>query len=324
MLAIKNLKKWYAVRFGLSSLLRPSEHTYIRAVDDVSLDLNRGEIVGLVGESGSGKTTLGEVVVRLQRPTSGMVLLNGTDVSAIRKDRLRRYYRDVQMIFQDPYETLNPRFTTAGTLDEPLKIHFNLSDTDRRERIDSTLRVVGLDPPDMFVDKYPHEMSGGQRQRVAIARAIILNPSFIVADEPTSMLDVSIRASILNLLKSFKQNYGVSILYISHDLSTVSYLCSRLAVMYLGKILEAGSTDKVLQDPVHPYTKALISAIPIADPNVKRERVSVKGDIPDALHIPLGCRFWPRCSKAEEVCRKEEPGLEELQDARTVACHFAV
>jgi len=323
LIKVINLRKWYPVKVGFTEIFSRKKKRYVRAVNNISFEIKKKEIFGLIGESGSGKTTVGELLVRLQIPTDGQILFNGEDINLLRKEKLKEFYQNAQIIFQDPYETLNPRFTTLTTVSEPLKIHFPLlSDKERMEKIMKVLEQVELSPPEDFLNKYPHEMSGGQRQRVSIARAIVLSPIFLVADEPTSMLDVSIRASILNLFKSFKQSFGLSTLYISHDLSTVSYLCNRVAIMYLGKLLEVGFTDEILEEPYHPYTKALISAVPIVDPDVKRKRILVKGDIPDPIDLPSGCPFWPRCNDVMDICKKEMPKMRVFKNKRRVACHL--
>lgn len=319
--SVENLYKYYPVASGIGSLLS-RKGKVIKALDGVSIEIEKAEILGLAGESGSGKTTLGEILVGLQTPTKGRILFEGADVGQLHGKMLKNFRRKVQMIFQDPYATLNPRFTIGATVAEPLIIHKIGSSDTRTQRMLGALEQAELRPAADFIHRYPNELSGGQRQRVAIARAIILEPSLLVTDEPVSMLDVSIRAEVLNLLKKLKTDLNISILYISHDLSTIGYLCDRICIMYLGKIMEVGPTKEVIHHALHPYTQALISAIPRPDPFEKRERIEVKGDLPDQIDLPPGCRFSPRCPRAEEICFQEGPELRSAGPEHRVACHL--
>lgn len=321
LLCVNDLKKYYPVGSGLGAMLSAGRRRYIRAVDGVSLSMMRGDILGLAGESGSGKSTLGELLVRLQEPTSGQILVEGTDIAKLKGAALKNFRANMQVIFQDPYATLNPRFTVERTMVEPLLIHGIRSAQERSERVHAALEMAELRPVEKFLGAYPHQLSGGQRQRVAIARAIVLEPRFIVADEPVSMLDVSVRSGILNLLQRIRDELGLTLLFISHDLSTIRYLCDKTAILYLGKIMEMGPTDCVLDDPAHPYTRALIAAVPVPDPFVTRTRVEIPGDIPDPIDIPPGCRFWPRCAGHIKICEELEPELRDIGSGRLVACH---
>ncbi|WP_218839232.1 ABC transporter ATP-binding protein [Evansella halocellulosilytica] len=318
---INHLKKYYDVGSGFKDLFKKTE-TKIKAIDDVSLQINEGEILGLAGESGSGKTTTGEVLIRLQDPTAGEIFIDGRDIAKIRGKKEKEFRKDVQMIFQDPYETLNPRFTIFRTIAEPLKIQ-GLKDQEQiMNRVIKALEIAELRPAQDYLQRFPHELSGGQRQRVAIARGIVNDPKFIVADEPVSMLDVSIRAGILNLLKRLRSEMGLTMLYVSHDLSTIKYLCDRIAIMYLGKIVEIGSVNEVINNPQHPYTKTLLSAVPVADPDIVRERMQVTDEVPDQIHLPEGCRFTPRCPFATDECKTCDHELRKLGDDQFSACIY--
>ena len=290
LIRVQNLRKLYPYK---SKFL--GRRTFVKAVDDVSFEIRRGEIYGLAGESGSGKSTLGELLVNLQRPTSGRIFLNGLEVESYRGKALQEFRRRVQIVFQDPYQSLDPRFTVLGTVLEPLNIHKIGSLATREKKAIDTLQSVGLRPPGRYLAKLPGELSGGERQRLCIARASVLDPRFLVADEPVSMLDVSIRAGILELLKRLKEEKNVTVLFISHDLATIGYLTDRTAIMYMGQIVEEGPTLEILRNPLHPYSQALISAVPSPNPDVKRREVKAKGTIPDPIDLPSGCRFNPRC-----------------------------
>lgn len=298
----------------------------IKAVDGVSFDIYKGETLGLVGESGCGKSTAGRAILQLLKPTAGEVFFEDRDLTKLGKGDLRRARRHMQMIFQDPQASLNPRLTVGSIISEPLEIH-NLGDKNsRKERVQELLRVVGLNP--YFISRYPHEFSGGQRQRIGIARALATNPSFIVADEPISALDVSIQAQVVNLLDDLKAELGLTYLFIAHDLSMVRYISDRVAVMYLGKLVELGSRDDVYDRPYHPYTQALLSAIPIPDPDkeARRERIILKGEVPSPANPPTGCRFHTRCQYATEICSQQDPEFRNLGTAvapHMVACHHA-
>jgi oligopeptide/dipeptide ABC transporter ATP-binding protein len=297
---------------------------YVRAVDGVSLDIKRGETVGLVGESGSGKTTIGRCIVRLYKPTRGSILFDGVDLARLEGEELRQMRRRVQMIFQDPFASLNPRYTIGSLIAEPMIIHRMGTSREIHERTQQLLDLVGLNRN--FIDRYPHEFSGGQRQRICVARAISINPDFIIADEPVSALDVSIRAQILNLMQRLQQQFHLTYLFISHDLSVVRHIADRIAVMYLGKIVEYADRDELYYNPQHPYTRALLSAVPIPDPKVekKRQRIILSGDLPSPVHVPKGCRFHTRCPIAQAICREVEPAFEDKTgNKHFAACHFA-
>ena len=296
----------------------------VHAVDGVSLSVPRGQTLGLVGESGSGKSTIGRCIVRLYTPTSGHMYLEDSDLAQARGAALRAVRRRVQMIFQDPYASLDPRMTVGALIAEPMVIHRMGSRKQIRERAEELLGTVGLNP--RFVDRYPHEFSGGQRQRIAVARAISIEPQFVIADEPVSALDVSIRAQILNLMARLQQRMGLTYLFISHDLSVVRHVAQRTAVMYLGKLMEVGDGEAVYEEPLHPYSAALLSAVPIADPQVERQRkrIILQGDLPSPINIPSGCRFHTRCPIAKQICREVEPPLEDKTGrGHLAACHFS-
>lgn len=293
----------------------------VRAVDGVSLEVEAGEAVGLVGESGCGKTTLGRAVLRLLPPTSGKVLFEGTDLVVLSPRRLRPWRRKFQMIFQDPFSSLNPRLTVGESIGEALDIHRLVPDRGARtDRIRALLESVGLRAE--HAGRFPHEFSGGQRQRIGIARALVVEPRLIVCDEPVSALDVSVQAQVINLLQDLQKERGLSLLFISHDLAVVEHLCHRVAVMYLGRLVETGPSRLLTREPLHPYTKALLSAVPVVDPDSKRRRTVLQGDVPSPLHPPPGCPFHPRCPVAEARCREEVPRLRALDDGRRVACHL--
>jgi oligopeptide transport system ATP-binding protein len=300
----------------------------VRAVDDVSFDIKRGETFGLVGESGCGKSTTGRAVIRLRNPTSGTVKFDGRDLMSLSREELRRARRRMQIIFQDPYSSLNPRMTVNSIIGEPLETHDLGSKASRQDRVSELLQLVGLNPN--YRNRYPHEFSGGQRQRIGVARALAVEPEFIVCDEPISALDVSIQAQVLNLLVELRERFGLTYLFIAHDLSVVRHISDRVGVMYLGKLVEIGPPDLLYAGPGHPYTRALLSAVPIPDPKTerKRKRVILTGDVPSPVNPPPGCRFHTRCWLYErlgrpEVCRTEEPPLRLIQPQHQAACHFA-
>jgi oligopeptide/dipeptide ABC transporter ATP-binding protein len=317
-----NLKKWFPLRIGFFSTLLKKE-LYVKAVDDVSFYVRKGEIFGLAGESGSGKTTTGKLLIRLIEPTGGKIIFKGEDITKYPEGKLKSYRKKVQIIFQDPYESLNPRMLVEDILSEPLLIHGISDEKEIYEKIYKVLEAVKLTPPEEFLLRYPHELSGGQRQRVATARALMLDPEFIVADEPVSMLDVSIRAEVLNVILDLREKFNVAFLFITHDLALARHICDRIAVMYLGKIVEMANVDELVYDPLHPYTKALINAVPVPDPTAKRIKVVIKGEIPSPVNPPPGCRFHTRCpSIIGDICRTEEPELIELKKDHYVACHL--
>jgi oligopeptide/dipeptide ABC transporter ATP-binding protein len=293
----------------------------VKAVDGVDFTINRGETLGLVGESGCGKTTTGRCILRLERPTAGEILFDGRDVNRMQRSELVALRRRMQVIFQDPYSSLNPRMKVGDIIAEPIKVHGVEPDAGRRRvRVRELLAVCGLDPK--FTDRYPHEMSGGQRQRVGIARALALDPEFIVCDEAVSALDVSIQAQVVNLLEDLRERFGLTYLFIAHDLSVVRHLCQRVAVMYLGRIVEMADSNELFDNPLHPYTRALLSAVPVPDPRIEamREFRPPKGEVPSPLNPPSGCVFHPRCPMAVEGCRRERPALREVRPGHWVAC----
>jgi oligopeptide transport system ATP-binding protein len=292
----------------------------IKAVDGVTFDIVRGETLGLVGESGCGKSTTGRAILQLYRPTGGDVYFEGEDLTALKGERLRKMRRKMQMIFQDPYASLNPRMTVGDIIGEPLTVHNISKGKERRERVQELLKVVGLNP--YFVNRYPHEFSGGQRQRIGVARALAVQPDFIICDEPISALDVSIQAQIINLLEDLQADFNLTYLFIAHDLSVVRHISDRIAVMYLGKIVELTTRFELYDDPLHPYTEALLSAVPIPDPVVEeqRQRIILEGDVPSPANPPVGCNFSTRCPKVMDICREKEPEFKDSGSGHWVAC----
>ncbi len=321
LLEVRNLRKYFPITRGLIFQRHAGD---VKAVDGVSLAIKRGETVGLVGESGCGKSTTGRTILQLERPTDGEVIFEGQNLAGLKGEELRRMRRHFQMIFQDPYASLNPRMTVGDIVGEPLEIHEITKGAATRQRVQELLQIVGLNPA--FVSRYPHEFSGGQRQRVGIARALAVNPAFIVCDEPVSALDVSIRAQVLNLLQSLQQQFGLTYLFIAHDLAVVRHISDRVAVMYLGKLVELANRDQLYANPQHPYTRALLSAVPIPSPKVerKRERIILLGDAPSPANPPSGCHFHTRCPIARKgLCDVQVPEWREITPNQWVACHLA-
>lgn len=319
LLEVQDLVKWFPVTGGLFSRVVAN----VKAVDGISMYVKRGETLGLVGESGCGKTTTGRVILRLLEATSGKVWFDGKDVFSLNQEELRRLRREMQIIFQDPYASLNPRMSVADIIGEPLEIHNIARGRERDRRVRELLEVVGLASHHMR--RYPHEFSGGQRQRIGVARALALNPQLIVADEPVSALDVSIQSQVLNLLEELQDEFNLTYLFIAHDLSVVKHISDRIGVMYLGKLVELADEEELFRNPQHPYTEALLSAIPIPNPELQRERerIVLKGDVPSPVNPPTGCRFHTRCPIAEDICRQVEPEFVDIGDEHFVACHLA-
>ena len=320
VISVEDLKKYYPVKSGIVDTILRKEKKNVKAIDGITFNIYDGEIIGIAGESGSGKTTTGEIITQLQETTDGKVFYNDMNIDDMSKNDVKNFRKACQMIFQDPYETLNPRFTIRRSIEEPLLINGWKDEKKRLEKVRKALELAELRPVDKYLSRFPHELSGGQRQRVAIARGIVLDPKLLIADEPVSMLDVSIRAGILNLLIKLRDEMGLTMVYVSHDLSTIKYICNRTIIMYLGKIVEIGPTEEVIDKSSHPYTQALIASVPIPDPEVKRKKAKVDDELPDQIDLPKGCRFWPRCPEAFDRCKKEEPSLYRIGEGHYAAC----
>ncbi|MEA2087891.1 MAG: dipeptide ABC transporter ATP-binding protein [Candidatus Caldatribacteriota bacterium] len=317
LLKVRNLKKYFPVRGGILSKVIG----YVQAVDEISFDIKEGETLGLVGESGCGKTTAGRTITRLLEPTAGEVDFKGENIFKFKKEEIRKARRNIQIIFQDPFGSLNPRMTVGDIVGESLIIHkIAKNKKEKDERVKDLLETVGLNAG--HIRKYPHEFSGGQRQRIGIARALALNPELVICDEPVSALDVSIQAQVINLLEDLQEKFKLTYLFIAHDLSVVKHISDRVAVMYLGKIVELTSTYELYDNPQHPYTEALLSAVPIPDPTLERQRIVLEGDVPSPFNPPKGCRFNPRCKYAKPICSQEEPELIDIGNEHFVACHL--
>ncbi len=322
LIEVKNVMKHFPVQKGFLDTLFTRQKEFVKAVDGVSFEIEEGEVFGLAGESGSGKTTMGRLIVRLIDPTAGQILFAGQDIATIRGKQLRLLKRRLQFTFQDPYSSLNPRLTIGNAIADALRLQGIGNKSEQKQRTMKILERVGLSPASSFYDRLPHQLSGGQRQRVVFGRAIILEPKFVVTDEPVAMVDVSVRAQILELMKDLQDEYSLTYLFISHDLATARHICDRIGIMYLGKIVEIADKDRIYTDSLHPYTVSLMAAIPVPDPKAKKGEALPKGEIPSPINPPSGCNFHPRCPRTFERCAEEEPALREVKKEHWVACHL--
>jgi peptide/nickel transport system ATP-binding protein len=320
---IQNIKKWYPVQKSIIDQVLAGHIDYIRAVDGVTFQIKKGEAFGLAGESGSGKSTIGKLAIGMEIPTEGKALFDGIDLAKLPKEQLRLMRRRMQVIFQDPMASLNPRLTLGDAVMEGLSIHYPESKLKHRDMVLEMFEKVGLTPPMFFYNKYPHQISGGQRQRVVIARALVTRPDLVLADEPIAMADVSVRALLLDLMVQLKREFNLTYLFITHDLATAKYICDRVGILYLGRMAEMGDLTEIYTHQLHPYTRALMAAVPIPDPTQRRTEPMPEGEIPNPINPPKGCRFHPRCIIAKERCSQDEPEMRELRPGHTVACHFA-
>jgi len=322
IIKVGHLKKYFPVQKSFLEQLLTRKMGYVKAVDDVTFAISKTEIFTLAGESGCGKTTTGRLVVRLLEPTSGEIYFNDENITKFKGEKLRLLRRKMQIIFQDPYASLNPRMHLGEAVGHPLEIHNIAKGKEKKKMVLDVLDKVGLTPPEQFINLFPHQLSGGQRQRAALARSIILKPEFIVADEPVSMIDVSLRTTIIDLMLGFRKELGLTYLFITHDLAVAKYISDKIAIMYLGKIIEIGTKEKLFLNPLHPYTQALLSAIPVPNPKRKRKVIELMGEVPSAINIPSGCRFHPRCPYKKAECIEKEPQLIKIEDSHSVACYL--
>jgi len=319
ILQVKHLKKYFPIKRG--GFLK-KETVFVKAIDDISFNVKKGGTLGLVGETGSGKTTVGRTIIRLYKPTSGQIIFNGTDVSNLNENKMQKVRKEIQMIFQDPYASLDPRLTVEEIVTEPMEIHNLYTPEKRREKARELLNVIGLNPE--HLNRFPHEFSGGQRQRIGLARALAVEPQFLICDEPVSALDVSIQAQIINTFEDLQEQFGLTYLFISHDIAMVKHISDDIAVMYLGRVMETAPSNEIYKHPLHPYTQALMTAVPIPDPQAEKKRVRIllEGDISSNINLPKGCRFRPRCKYAKKICEEIEPELKEKETNHFAACHL--